>query len=355
LSRSYPEFRDAVLAGDLSVIDGTPLVWLARLIGIAVPERVCGCDLYAALMAHPGEQFSAFFFGATDEIGQRVRKRLDESPSSLRCAGVLSPGFGSVESMSDPRILKTINRASPDLLIVSIGARKGVLWLNRNEQLLAAPIICNLGATIHFIAGTVKRAPVFLRHHGLEWLWRIKEEPALFARYAFDLATLISVLAGQILPYLLQRPFYKPSATQLAEARLHRYRRGAAEIIEFVGDWTKDNLAPVREAMTEATRCESDLVIDLDDLTFADAAFLGQILLAYGHQRRIHRGFLLHASQRKIRNLLRLHGSGYLLSAGETSSEDRPTARQTYHRSFHNLWERTIASRATPWIRSHKH
>jgi N-acetylglucosaminyldiphosphoundecaprenol N-acetyl-beta-D-mannosaminyltransferase len=257
--------------------------------------------------------------------------------------------------MSDPRILKTINRASPDLLIVSIGARKGVLWLNRNEQLLAAPIICNLGATIHFIAGTVKRAPVFLRHHGLEWLWRIKEEPALFARYAFDLATLISVLAGQILPYLLQRPFYKPSATQLAEARLHRYRHGAAEIIEFVGDWTKDNLVPVREAMTEATRCESDLVIDLDGLTFADAAFLGQILLAYGHQRRIHRGFLLHASQRKIRNLLRLHGSGYLLSAGETSSEDRPTARQTYHRSFHNLWERTIASRATPWIRSHKH
>jgi N-acetylglucosaminyldiphosphoundecaprenol N-acetyl-beta-D-mannosaminyltransferase len=350
LSRSDPEFRDAVLASDLSLIDGMPLVWSARMLGVAVPDRVCGSDLCAALMAHPGRQLNAFFFGATAEIGQCLHQRLDERASSLQCAGVLCPGFGSVESMSDRRTIETINRATPDLLILSIGARKGVVWLYRNEHLLTAPVVCNLGATIHFIAGTVKRAPVFFRRHGLEWLWRIKEEPTLCTRYARDLATLISVLIGQVLPYLLQRAFLRSSATQLTEARLRHYRRGAAEILELAGDWTNDNLAPLRAALTEATRHPSDLVIYLDDVTLVDAAFLGQILLAYGYQRRIHRGFLLHASGRQIRRLLRLHGCGYLLSVDEKSAENRSIphrGRKAYRQGLRKLWERALASRAT--------
>jgi N-acetylglucosaminyldiphosphoundecaprenol N-acetyl-beta-D-mannosaminyltransferase len=358
LSRSDPEFRDAALASDLSLIDGMPLVWLARMLGVAVPDRVCGSDLCATLMAQPGERLNAFFFGATAEIGQRVRERLDERTCSLRCAGVLSPGFGSVESMSDPRTLETINRANPDLLIVSIGARKGVVWLHKNEHLLTPPVVCNLGATIHFIAGTVTRAPVFFRRHGLEWLWRIKEEPMLCTRYARDLTTLISVLLGQILPYLLQRAFFRPSAAQLTEARLQHYRRGAADILELVGDWTKDNLAPVRAALTEATRRPSDLIIDLDGVTFVDAAFLGQILVAYGYQRRIHRAFLLHASGGRVRSLLRLHGCSYLVSANESPAESQSPAlrgRETHHQSLRKLWERTIASRTTPGTRSHGH
>ena len=276
LSRSDAEFRDAALASDLSVIDGMPLVWLARMLGAAVPDEVCGSDLGAELMAHPGGQFSAFFFGATPEIGQRLRKRLDETPRSLHCAGVLSPGFGSVNSMSEGRIFDTINQAHPDLLIVSIGAHKGVVWLNRNEHQLRTPIVCNLGATIHFMAGTVKRAPTFFRRHGLEWLWRIKEEPALYTRYARDLATLMSVLVGQILPCLLHAAFRKPSATALAQAQLRHHRWGTTEILEFAGDWTKDNLAPVRAALTAATRKASDLVIVLDGVTFVDAAFFSR-------------------------------------------------------------------------------
>ena len=311
-------------------------------------------------MAHPGGQFSAFFFGATLEIGQRLRKRLDETPRSLHCAGVLSPGFGSVDSMSEGRIFDTINQAHPDLLIVSIGAHKGVVWLNRNEHQLRTPIVCNLGATIHFMAGTVKRAPTFFRRHGLEWLWRIKEEPALYTRYARDLATLMSVLVGQILPCLLHAAFRKPSATALAQAQLRHHRWGTTEILEFAGDWTKDNLAPVRAALTAATRKASDLVIVLDGVTFVDAAFLGQILVAYGYQRRIHRGFRLRASSRHIRSLIRMHGCGYLLPGEEKPSGERSGVlwgRQTYHQSVRKLWNRAVASRAaaTPRSRSHGH
>ena len=321
LARSDPEVRDAVLASDLSVIDGMPLVWYARALGIPVPHRVCGSDLFDALMAHTAERFGAFFFGATDDIGRRVRKRLDESTSGLRCAGVYSPGFGPIESMTSPGILDAINRAGSDLLIVSIGARKGLLWLSRNEPLISAPVICNLGATINFVAGSVKRAPAFLRSHGLEWLWRIKEEPALCRRYALDLATLVSVLVARILPCLFAGARHRLSAGRLSPTRVQLYHDSAAEILTFSGVWTKDNLAPARAALTTATRRTTDLVIDLEDVAFVDAAFLGQILLAYGYQRRTHRGFVLRASRKPIRTLLRLHGCAGLLIADQIGSE----------------------------------
>jgi N-acetylglucosaminyldiphosphoundecaprenol N-acetyl-beta-D-mannosaminyltransferase len=324
--RCDPDFRDAVLASDLSLMDGMPLVWFARALGIAAPHRVCGSDLFDALMRHTGEQIGAFFFGATDDIGRRVRKRLDESTSGVRCTGVYSPGFGSVESMSDPRIFDIINQSYPDLLVVSVGARKGLLWLNRNEHLLSSPVICNLGATINFIAGSVKRAPAFFQRYGLEWLWRIKEEPTLWRRYALDLATLISALVGQILPCLVNRALHKRSRTQSSAPRLRHQHSRTAEVLKFSGAWTKDDLAPVRAGLTAATRRASNLVLDLDDVTFVDAAFLGQVLIAYGYQRRMQRGFLLRASSAAVKNMMRLHGCGFLLPAGQSGPEARSTA-----------------------------
>src|SRR5258708_8519247 len=98
--------------------------------------------------------------------------------------------------MSDPRIFDIINQTSPDLLVVSIGARKGLLWLNQNEHLLSSPVICNLGATIHFVAGSVKRAPVFFQPYGLEWLCRIKEDPHLSTPHPPHLPTPIPVLVA---------------------------------------------------------------------------------------------------------------------------------------------------------------
>jgi N-acetylglucosaminyldiphosphoundecaprenol N-acetyl-beta-D-mannosaminyltransferase len=354
--RSDPDFRDAVLASDLCVIDGMPLVWFARALGIAAPHRVCGSDLFDALMRRTSDRISAFFFGATDDIGRRVRERLDESTSGVWCAGAYSPGFGTVDSMSDPRIFDIINQASPDLLVVSVGPRKGLLWLNRNEHLLSSPVICNLGATIHFVAGSVKRAPVFFRSHGLEWLWRIKEEPALWRRYALDLTTLTSVLVGQILPCLVKRALHKPSATQPSAPRLQHYHDVTAEALKFSGAWTKDNLAPVRAGLAAATQRASNLVLDFEDVTFVDAAFLGLVLVAYGYQRRIQRGFFLRASSRQVKSMMRLHGCGFLLSAGqarpETNSTPWPVSANKL--GVHKLWQ-TIAMRGGLWSNFHRH
>lgn len=323
MARSDSEFRDALLANDLSLIDGTPLVWFARALGAPASERVCGSDLFETLMGHSGERFRAFFFGATDDIGRRLRQQLGKNSSGIQCAGTYAPGFGSVDSMSNPGIFERINAVHPDLLVVSVGARKGVLWLNRNERLLSAPVICNLGATVNFVARTVKRAPPLFRRHGLEWLWRIKEEPTLWTRYARDLATLTSVLIWQILPCIAATVLHRALTRQITPCQVRHHKRGTAEILEFYGVWTRHNLAPVRAALTEATRTTSDLVVDLDGVTLFDAAFLGQILLAYGYQRRMRLGFEIHASRAQIRRLLRLNGCAFLIPADQRTDRRR--------------------------------
>ncbi|WGD54933.1 WecB/TagA/CpsF family glycosyltransferase [Bradyrhizobium sp. CB1650] len=358
LIRSDPEFRDAVLANDLSIIDGMPLVWLARALGVPARDRVCGCDLFDTLMHQSSEHFSAFFFGATDEIGRRVRDRLDDNRSGLRCAGAYAPGFGSVESMSTPFILDSINKTDPDLLVVSVGARKGLLWLNRNEHLLSAPIICNLGATINFVAGSVRRAPAHFRRYGLEWLWRIWEEPKLYARYALDLATLLSVLIREILPCMIQGALHEPSPAQLAAARLQHSHRDSEDFLAFSGPWTKDNLAPLRAALTAATRDANDIVVDLDHVTFVDAAFLGQILLAYGYQRRMHRGFALCATNSKVKRMLQRHGCGFLLMTRQDRFVARPIRLRpppTGPAGAHHLWKRMSNFAHMSWINFHEH
>lgn len=358
LIRSDPDFRDAVLANDLSIIDGMPIVWLARALGIPARERVCGCDLLDALMHQSSKRFSAFFFGATDEIGRRVQGRLDDDRSGLQCAGVYAPGFGSVESMSTPSIIETINQTDPDILVVSVSAKKGLLWLNRNEHLLSAPIVCNLGATINFVAGSVRRAPACFRRYGLEWMWRIKEEPSLYARYALDLVTLLSVLVREILPCMIARALHKASAAQLSAARLQHSHLNSGDHLAFYGPWTRDNLAPLRAALTAATRHGTDITMEMDGITYLDAAFLGQVLLAYGYQRRVHRGFVVSATNRRIRRMLQRHGCGFLLEAGQERSAAQPIRRHlrpVSHEVAHHFWKRMFDLAHTSWINPREH
>jgi N-acetylglucosaminyldiphosphoundecaprenol N-acetyl-beta-D-mannosaminyltransferase len=351
--RSDPDFRDAVLASDLCLMDGMPLVWLARALGIAAPRRVAGSDLFDVLMRRSSGQISAFFLGGTDDVGRRLRERLNGNSLGVRCAGAYSPGFGDVDSMSGPEVIESINSSAADLLVVSIGANKGILWLSRNGHQLSIPVICNLGATINFAAGSLKRAPVFFRRYGLEWLWRIIKEPALSRRYACDLGTLAAVLARQVLPCLFGRALHSLSIKQPG-VMLHHYE-GTTEVLTFSGAWTKDNLAPVRAALAAATRRASDLALDIEGVTFVDPAFLGLILIAYGYQRRTQRGFLLRASNRSAGRMMRVHGCGFLLPEAGASAPRNPESWLVSGsgRAAHSLWRASGRGRLWSHFRQH--
>ena len=187
-------FRESVLQSDLSVADGMPILWLARRQGTPLPERVAGSDVFDALRRGAGQgvlgrPVKVFFFGGPPGVAQQACDVLNAEHAQggpMQGVGALSPGFGSVAEMSTPEVLATINASGADFLVVALGAKKGQAWIMHNLPHLQVPVVSHLGAVVNFVAGTVRRAPVRWQRWGLEWLWRIKEEPALFSRYWHD-------------------------------------------------------------------------------------------------------------------------------------------------------------------------
>ena len=161
-----------------------------------------GSDIFEALKAPDrcGRRLKVFLFGGAPGVAAAAARTLNAVPSGLSCVGTLDPGFGSVDEMSRDHIIDKVNASEADFLAVSLGAKKGQLWLHRNHRRLTIPVRAHLGAAINFQAGTVKRAPTWLRACGLEWLWRIKEEPHLWRRYAHDGWVLLRLIFTRVLP-----------------------------------------------------------------------------------------------------------------------------------------------------------
>lgn len=197
-------FRDSVIHSDLSVVDGMPLLWLARMLNIPLPERVAGSDIIENLLENKNnyEPIKVFFFGGEDGVAEQACKKLKaDEAQGVRCVGYYNPGFGSVDDMSTSEIISLVNKSEADFIIVSLGAKKGQEWIQKNISALDAPVISHLGAVVNFTAGTVKRAPYYMRRAGLEWLWRIKEEKYLWRRYFSDFIVLIQLFVTQVIPY----------------------------------------------------------------------------------------------------------------------------------------------------------
>ena len=202
-SQSNPAFQHSVLNSDLSVADGIPIVWIARLLGVPIPERVAGSDIFEALMRGDAGPIKVYLFGGEDGVAAEAAERIRALNGPLRCVGYHSPGFGSIEQMSSPEIIADINASGADFVIVALGAAKGQAWIELNRRKLSAPVISHLGAVINFAAGTVNRAPEWMRKWGIEWGWRIKEEPKLLKRYFFDGCALLGLLLHSIFPLII--------------------------------------------------------------------------------------------------------------------------------------------------------
>lgn len=195
-------FRDSLFESQLCVADGTPLVWIARLLRLPLRERVAGADVFQALREHAGPPLGVYFFGGPPGVAERACAVLNAEGRGLCCVGYQSPGFGSVESMSTPEQLQHIRAARPDFLVVSLGARKGQAWIRRNRHAIDVPVVSHLGAVVNFVAGAVARAPAWMGAAGIEWCWRIAQEPALWRRYASDGWQLLRLVATQVPPQL---------------------------------------------------------------------------------------------------------------------------------------------------------
>ena len=187
MSRFDEDFRESLLMSDLCPVDGMPLVWVSRLLGIPLQQRLSGSDIFDTLRSRTiSPKLRVFLFGGGEGIADTVARKLNQKNGGMACVGSLNPGFGSVDEMSLAPTVETINSSQADLLAVFLSARKAQYWLLKNHDRLSVPVRVQLGATINLQVGKIRRAPLFLRKLGFEWLWRIKEEPYLWRRYLND-------------------------------------------------------------------------------------------------------------------------------------------------------------------------
>jgi N-acetylglucosaminyldiphosphoundecaprenol N-acetyl-beta-D-mannosaminyltransferase len=319
--RSDAAFRDSVIHSDLSVADGMPLVWMARLLGVPIRERVAGSTLFEALRANAAAPLSVYFFGGPEGVAAQACQRLHAEASGLRCAGFECPGFGSVEDMSSDEIVGRINASGADFLVVSLGARKGQAWIERNRARIVVPAISHLGAVVNFVAGTVSRAPPWMQRTGLEWLWRIKEEPDLWRRYFGDGLALLRLLATRVLPYALYLRRYRPAAGGPFDAGIEVSRQGGVTVLRLRGTWADGCLDPLRREFSAAVATGDEVWLDLEAVRYIDSAVVGQVLLLSGGLSQSGRRLSVVAAAPAVREVVRYCCADFLLDANASVGE----------------------------------
>ncbi|MBR0241110.1 MAG: WecB/TagA/CpsF family glycosyltransferase [Kiritimatiellae bacterium] len=172
---------------DLVTADGMPIVLLSKLLGMALPERVTGADMVPQICRRCAEEgMSVYVLGGDREAIEEALRKLKVESLKLKVVGI-DPAFVKLDE-EQPDIVARINVAKPDILFVALGNPKQELWMGRNAAKLDVGVMIGVGGTFNFIAGRVKRAPRWMQRCGLEWIYRIIQEPGrLWKRYAYGL------------------------------------------------------------------------------------------------------------------------------------------------------------------------
>lgn len=174
-SRSNDDFRHALLDADLSLPDGAGLLWASRFLGRPLKARVTGTDLVRHLAGIASKRhYRIFLLGAAQGIGAKTAGILKQECPGLDICGVYG---GSPRQQEEDYIVDIVMKASPHLLFVAYGAPQQDLWIQRNLSRLGVPVAVGVGGAFDFISGRVKRAPLRMRRYGLEWLYRLSQEP----------------------------------------------------------------------------------------------------------------------------------------------------------------------------------
>ena len=180
--KSDNTLRESVVNCDIINADGQSLVWAARLLGLYLPERVAGIDLMERLVLlayYKG--YKIYFLGAQKEVvSALVEKYVVEFDKSI-IAGYRDGYFKKEE---EPEVAKAIRESNAHILFVAMSSPKKEIFLNTYKELINTPFIMGVGGSFDVIAGKVKRAPLWMQQAGLEWFYRVIQEPGrMWKRY----------------------------------------------------------------------------------------------------------------------------------------------------------------------------
>lgn len=280
------ELRRILQESDMATADGMPLVLGARLLGVPLADRVTGADLVPALAERAAQKgYSIFLLGARPGVGIRAAEILQERYPGLTIAGVIAPPNVPIQAM-DRSILDQIKAAKPDILLVAFGNPKQEKWIRMYADTLAVPVCIGVGGTFDMIAGITKRAPSWMQRAGLEWLYRLIQEPhRLWRRYVHDLLYFGYFFLRQwwaMRQGALPAPLLPISETVIVDKTV---------ILNIEGRMDIDTYSLVIEHADKALQTSPCVVVNLARATFLDSTAMGA-LVALANRARAAGGSL---------------------------------------------------------------
>lgn len=182
---------------DLTLVDGKPLVWIAKWHKRPVKAKISGSDLVPSLCKAASKKgYSIFIIGGKEGIAEKAKQNLEQDLKGIKIVGTYAPPMGFEKDDNElNKINRMISEACPDILVACFGCPKQEKWIYENYQKYNATVSICAGATVDFLAGNVSRAPRWMCEHGLEWLYRLFQEPKrLFKRYLVDDVKIIKLV-----------------------------------------------------------------------------------------------------------------------------------------------------------------
>ena len=182
MMRSDPNLQRFVDGASLVVADGQPLIWASQLQQDRLPERVTGVDLVEELCALAArEGFNVYFLGARRDVIETAAQRLQARNPGLIVSGVADGYFNADEA---PERARAVRESGAKLLFVGMGVPRQEGFLESQWDQLGVSLAIPVGGSFEVVAGTARRAPVFLQRVGMEWAFRLAQEPRrLWKRY----------------------------------------------------------------------------------------------------------------------------------------------------------------------------
>ena len=178
MGREQPNVLAALRAADMVAADGMPVVWLQRRLGAPFAERVYGPDLLLALAERTADTgLRHVFYGGMPGVPERLAQRLTEQLPGLQVAAAIAPPVQPVGNVPDRAAVEQLNSLNAQIIWVGLGSPKQDLWMALHRPLLHAPLLIGVGAAFDMLAGVKRQAPRWMQRSGLEWLFRLAQEP----------------------------------------------------------------------------------------------------------------------------------------------------------------------------------
>ena len=269
-----PDLKKIVFFADRVVCDGMPLVWLSKLFGYPLRERVAGSDMVPKLLEICGnEGHAVYFFGSDLATLEEAKTIVEERYPGLRVVGIDSPPMGAVIEWDNDALCGRMKASGANLLLVCLGCPKQERWIFAHHRETGIPLSIGVGASLDFITGKQKRAPRWMQKTGLEWFWRMSSSPSrLVSRYSKDLVFLVKA--------------------SLRQAWAQRRRENIADtiVINPTGVpvrvpkvtrivWSGELQRAASAGVCVPERIECPVLLDASGVTFSDSSGLGRLAL----------------------------------------------------------------------------